>query len=100
MFDTENYFSTLGDYAKSVERAKELYKLKQDLEIFDATARWTEDPKLDRLRRDAKNAIEELYDALIVYNREETRRLFDKLDKSDSDEIINWDVLKKKLGRV
>lgn len=94
----ENYFSTLSNYARSVERAQELYDMKQKLDIFDSHSGYAEDPKLDQLRQKAKHAVEDLYDALVIYNREETKRLYGKLDKSDSDEVINWDNLFKKLG--
>lgn len=98
MFNDENYFSTLSDYTKSVTREHELYIMKENLEIFDSHVRYTKDPNLDRLRRNAKYAIEELHDALVTYNHEEARRLFNKLNESDSDKVINWDNLFKKLG--
>ena len=99
MFDNENYFSTLCDYAESKERVSELSRLRSNLEILDANSRYAEDPNLDQLRRRAKYAVEELYDALVKHNLEETRRLAEKLSKSDSTDVINWDNLFKKLGR-
>ena len=83
----ENYFKTLGDYAKTEELRKRLLSLKQDLDIWHANCRWTEDPKLDRLRRDTKALVEELYDGLVEYSSKEEHRLYDKL--SDSENVIN-----------
>ena len=94
----ENYFSTLSDYSRAVTRKEQLYDMKQKLDIWDKGNRWNEDPEMDRLRRNAKNAIEELYDALESYLVKENRRLCGKLDESDSDQVINWKNLLKKLG--
>ena len=94
----ENYFTTLKDFSNAVARAEQLYTMKQKLDIWDKSNKWSKDPNMDRLRRNAKNAIEELYDALESYVHTEERRLYDKLDESDSDQVINWKNLLKKLG--
>lgn len=98
MFDQENYYSTLSDYADSVARVEELERLKTKLDICDKDSRWSKDPNMDRLRRDAKNAIEELCDALKAHNKEEGARLYGKLYDSDSDRTVN--KLFARMGRL
>lgn len=93
-----SWFMKMVDFEKACGRVEYLNATRDKIQ-FDNLYEWCkEDPNVDNLRLDAVRAIEAYSNAIKRYRDRHGDEITDKMTEEET--IINWKVLKKKLGRV
>lgn len=93
----ENYFTVVRQLREAEVRADQLFTAEWKLG-YDTCKEWCrENPEMDKLRENARRAVEDYYNALKEYANIRAKKITDKIYHDDSNVSI-WSKLFKKKG--
>lgn len=94
----DNWYGKIYDYEKACGQVERLDTTRDKIR-FDNIHGWCEEnPDVDNLRLEAVKAIEAYSNAIKRYCDGIEKEIVEKMYEEET--VINWKVLKKKLGRV